>query len=332
MAVYTHISEADLKQFLTQYDLPQLASFTGIKAGVQNSNYVLVLGDTRYILTLYEGGENGVDPADLPYFLKLKQYLAARQIACPVPVAQRDGALYSTLAGRPTALVQFLAGRSSKSPTPTHCHALGQAMGKLHLAGRDFGRDFGPDFGMTRPNRQGMAHWQKLFSACRARADEVLPDMEKIIADTLAHLQENWPSDLPQGVIHADLFPDNVFFEKTELSGLIDFYFACTDFFAYDVAITLNAWCFEPDINFNITKARALLAGYQQSRKMTPEETHALPILASGAAVRFLLTRLYDYLHPKNAGLLEPKNPIDYLRRLRFHKSVTHARDYGLES
>ena len=323
MAVYTHISESDLKQFLTLYELPPLASFTGIKAGVQNSNYGLVLGDTRYILTLYEDRENGVDPADLPYFLQLKQHLAHRQIACPVPVAQRDGALYGALAGRPTALVSFLKGRSSKSPTPAHCHALGQAMAALHLAGGDFA--------MRRANRQGMAHWQKLFSACRARADEIIPNLQNNIADTLDYLQKNWPQDLPQGVIHADLFPDNVFFENTKLSGLIDFYFACTDFLAYDVAIALNAWCFEADVNFNITKARALLAGYQQSRKMTAEETHALPILANGAALRFLLTRLYDWLHPQNTELIERKNPIDYLRRLRFHKSVVHPNDYGLE-
>lgn len=324
MAVYTHVDETALRDFLAAYDLPKLTAFQGIKAGVQNTNYLLTLADTKYILTLYEDTQNGVDPEDLPYFLQLKQHLAARGIACPTPVAQRDGALFSPLQGRPAALVSFLSGRSSKSPTPAHCRALGAAMANMHVAGADFS--------LQRANTQGHQSWSALFDNCRAEADNVTPGLGATIERELDRLVTAWPSDLPRGVVHADLFPDNVFFDNGNLTGLIDFYFACTDYLAYDLAIALNAWCFEHDASFNITKARALLAGYQQNRPMQADEIDALPVLAGGAAMRFLLTRLYDWLHPQPDGLVVPKNPVDYLQRLRFHKSVRHARDYGLES
>ena len=331
MAVYTHITETELKGFLKNYDLPPLTHFSGIKAGVQNSNYLLVLGAKKYILTLYEDRPNGVNRKDLPYFLQLKQFLAARGIACPLPIAQRGGALHGELAARPAALVGFLEGRSSKSPTPTHCRAVGKAMGAFHQAGQDFPK--------SRRNAHGHTTWESLFKKCRAEADSIAPGLEQTIEAELHRLLKDWPSDLPQGVIHADLFPDNVFFQNGAVSGLIDFYFACTDFFAYDLAIALNAWCFEADASFNITKARGLLDGYTHARHLGAEETRALPVLAGGAAMRFLVTRLYDWLNPPlnqlsdapSADLIVPKNPMDYLRRLRFHKSAKSAADYGLE-
>ena len=323
MAVFTHIDTPMLEALWDEYDLAQLTGFKGIQAGVQNSNFIVETASSKYILTIYEDTTTGVNPDDLPYFLGLMQHLAAAGINCPTPIARRDGALLSQLAGKPAALVSFLDGRGTITPKPQHCRNAGAALAAMHLAGEDYS--------FTRANDQGPQNWQTLFDSCAERADEVTPGLADLMQSELTHLTAHWPEHLPRGVIHADLFPDNVFFINGEVTGLIDFYFACNDIWAYDLAIMLNAWCFEADVNFNITKARALLAGYQSVRPMSPPEIDALPILARGAAMRFLSTRLHDWLsHPEDA-LLVPKNPVDYVRRLRFHRHVTNAADYGLE-
>ena len=324
MAVYTEIDSDTLAEFAAQYPLSQIDEFKGITAGVQNSNFLLTTADAKYILTIYESSANGVAAADLPFFLGLMLHLSAQGLSCPVPLARKDGGLISTIKNKPAALVSFLEGRSVKAPRPEHCRALGAAMAQMHLAG--------DGFELTRPNNHGLGNWQALFERCHSRADEVSPDLTRAMERELTRLKENWPDNLPTGIIHADLFPDNVFFMQGDMSGLIDFYFACHDVLAYDLAIMLNAWCFEADVNFNITKARALFAGYQSVRPMSAEEIEALPVLAAGAAMRFLTTRLYDWLNRPEDALVVPKNPVDYLRRLRFHRHVTSAAEYGLES
>lgn len=324
MAVFTQINDAQLSDFTAAYELEAVTGFRGIAAGVQNSNYLIDTAKRKLILTLYEDTQTGVDPSDLPYFLGLMQHLAAAGIACPTPLLRNDGSLYGTLAGRPAALVSFLSGRSTVTPKPEQCRAVGAALAELHLAGEGFSK--------RRANTQGLKNWRNLYDASAARADEASPGLADFMAAELERIEAAWPQDLPQGVIHADLFPDNVFFENGAVSGLIDFYFACHDVLAYDLAIMLNAWCFEADVNFNITKARALLAGYQSVRPMSAAEIDALPILASGAAMRFLTTRLHDWLNRPEDALVTPKNPIEYLRRLRFHRHVTSAADFGLES
>lgn len=323
MAVFTHIDTPMLEALWDEYDLAQLTGFKGIQAGVQNSNFIVETASSKYILTIYEDTATGVNPDDLPYFLGLMQHLAAAEINCPTPIARRDGALLSQLAGKPAALVSFLDGRGTITPKPQHCRNAGAALAAMHLAGKDYS--------FTRANDQGPQNWRTLFDSCAARADEVTPGLADLMQSELTHLTAHWPEGLPQGVIHADLFPDNVFFINGEVTGLIDFYFACNDIWAYDLAIMLNAWCFEADVNFNITKARALLAGYQSVRPMSAPEIDALPILARGAAMRFLSTRLHDWLSRPEDALLVPKNPVDYVRRLRFHRHVTNAADYGLE-
>lgn len=324
MAVFTHITQAQLEAFWAAYDLPPVRHFKGIQAGVQNTNYVIETQAEKFVLTLYENTPTGVDPDDLPYFLGLLQHLGEHGLLCPTPIARRDGALSAILAERPAALVRFLDGRSAVTPKPTHCRAAGAALAQLHLAGADFP--------MQRHNAHGLESWQELFDRCKDRADDVTPGLSELMASELQRLKAGWPSDLPRGVIHADLFPDNMFFVKGEVSGLIDFYFACEDMLAYDIAIMLNAWCFEADVNFNITKAQALLKGYQSVRPLQQNEIDALPLLASGAAMRFLTTRLYDWLETKDTALVVPKNPVDYLRRLRFHRHVKSAADYGLQT
>lgn len=320
MAVYTDVSPEELEAFLATYDLGRLRAFKGIAEGVENSNYLLQTEAGSFILTLYE---KRVNPADLPFFVGLMEHLATRGIDCPQPVRNREGVALGTLAGRPALIATFLVGTSVRRPTAANCAALGAALAGLHKAGADF-------TAFHRANALSVAGWRPLYEQAGARADTVAPGLSALIADELCVLEARWPTDLPGGVIHADLFPDNVFFTDGRLSGLIDFYFGCNDLLAYDVAICLNAWCFEPDGAFNQTKGRALLAAYQAERPLGAEEIAALPLLARGAALRFLLTRLVDWLNVPPGALVRPHDPLEYLRKLRFHRSVTSPRDYGI--
>ncbi|HUU65765.1 MAG TPA: homoserine kinase [Methyloceanibacter sp.] len=319
MAVYTDVPDDQLEAFIASYDIGALTSFKGIAEGVENSNYLVHTGTGRYILTLYE---KRVRPSDLPYFLALMEHLAARGLNCPLPVHDREGRTLRELAGRPAALISFLEGLSLRRPGIEHCAGLGQVLAQFHLAGADFP--------LSRANDLSLAGWQALYGDVKGSADTVIPGLKDVIAGELAHLEAHWVSDLPTGVIHADLFPDNVFFLNDKVSGLIDFYFACNDMLAYDVAVCLNAWCFEPDASFNVTKARAMLQAYERERPMTEAELAALPLLARGAALRFLLTRTYDWLNTDANALVKTKDPTEYLRKLRFHQRVTSYRDYGL--
>ncbi|SCW85314.1 homoserine kinase [Ancylobacter rudongensis] len=320
MAVYTDVSPEELEAFLATYDLGRLRAFKGIAEGVENSNYLLQTEAGSFILTLYE---KRVNPADLPFFVGLMEHLATRGIDCPQPVRNREGVALGTLAGRPALIATFLVGTSVRRPTAANCAALGSALAELHKAGADF-------TAFHRANALSVAGWRPLYEQAGARADTVAPGLSALIADELSVLEARWPTDLPGGVIHADLFPDNVFFTDGRLSGLIDFYFGCNDLLAYDVAICLNAWCFEPDGAFNQTKGRALLAAYQAERPLGADEIAALPLLARGAALRFLLTRLVDWLNVPPGALVRPHDPLEYLRKLRFHRSVTSPRDYGI--
>ncbi len=321
MAVYTDVTADDLTRFLAGYDIGELRSYKGIAEGVENSNFLLHTSGGYYILTLYE---KRVAAGDLPFFLGLMEHLAKRDINCPQPVRNRQGGTLGEIAGRPAAIVTFLDGLWIRRPTAAHCGAVGEALAKLHLAGADFP--------MRRQNALSIEGWRPLYEQAKARGDSVRPGLCDEIVAELDRLEREWPRDLPQGVIHADMFPDNVFFLGDDLSGLIDFYFACTDTLAYDVAICLNAWCFEPDHSYNVTKGRALLKGYANVRPMTAAERDALPVLARGAATRFLLTRLVDWLAVPDGALVKPKDPLEYYRKLRFHQSVKSAGDYGMNS
>ncbi len=320
MAVYTEVNDDELRLFLAAYDIGTLLSCKGIAEGVENSNFLLHTTAGSYILTLYE---KRVDPNDLPFFLGLMEHLAKRGLTCPLPVAKRDGAALGTLAGRPAAIITFLEGMSVKKPTAAHCGELGKALAQLHKAGEGFA--------LRRVNALSVPGWRPLYERAIERGDTVAPGLVDAIAQELAFLEGQWPKNLPEGVIHADLFTDNVFFLGDRLSGLIDFYFACNDILAYDVAICLNAWCFEPDGAYNATKGAALLSGYQAERALSPDEQAALPLLARGSALRFLLTRLVDWLNVPEGALVKPKDPLEYLRKLRFHQKVSSPRDYGLK-
>lgn len=319
LAVYTDITEAELAAFLADYDIGTLTSYKGIAEGVENSNFLLTTTSGPFILTLYE---KRVDAGDLPFFLGLMQHLADRGLSCPLPLARRDGALLGTLAGRPAAIISFLEGIWLRAPDAEHCRQVGEALARLHLAGEGFQ--------LTRRNALSVEGWRPLWEKAEARADEVQPGLRETVATELAFLEAEWPRDLPLGVIHADLFPDNVFFLDDRLSGVIDFYFACNDQLAYDIAVCLNAWCFTRDGAFEMEKGVALLAGYQALRPLSAPEIAALPVLARGAALRFFLTRLYDWLTTPAGALVVKKDPLEYFTKLRFHQQVATALDYGL--
>ena len=351
MAVYTEVSDDALAGFIAEHGLGELRSFKGIAEGVENTNYMVETAhpsgtSRRYILTIYE---KRVQPQDLPFFLGLMEHLAGKGIACPLPVRDARGAQVVELSGRPAAIVTFLDGLSIRRPNPQHCALVGAGLARLHAAGLDYN--------VPRANALGPDGWRPLYDRFAARAGEVQPGLDKAIEAELTEILPRWPNAhgvggaamreqnahgvggaamreqaaLPRGVIHADLFPDNVFFLGGKLSGIIDFYFACNDWLAYDIAICLNAWCFEPDFSFNVTKSQALLKGYESVRRLEPAERAALPVLARGAALRFLLTRAHDWLMTPKSALVAPHDPNDYLRRLRFHQRVSSVRDYGLE-
>jgi homoserine kinase type II len=319
MAVYTEVSDDALAAFLAEYDLGTMVAFRGIAEGVENSNFSLRTTAGDFILTLYE---RRVDPAELPWFLGLMEHLAQHGIRCPLPVRARDGAALRQLCGRHAAITTFLPGVWPRRVRVEHCGPLGGALASLHLAGAGYAP--------IRVNALGPHGWAPLWERCRAGADSLQPGLTQELDAALEAILAAWPRGLPAGHIHADLFPDNVFFLAGEVSGLIDFYFAATDLLAYDVAVCLNAWCFEPDFAFNVTKARALLGAYTARRALSAAESAALPVLCQGAAIRFLLTRLYDWVNTPPGALVTRKDPLEYLRRLRFHLAARGAGAYGI--
>ncbi|MBP0614505.1 homoserine kinase [Jiella mangrovi] len=320
MAVYTDVTEPELAEFLCRYDLGGLSSYKGIAEGVENSNFLLRTTGGTYILTLYE---KRVNRSDLPFFVGLMEHLAEGGLSCPLPVHDRDGNALGELSGRPAAIFTFLDGMWTRRPSPYQCRAVGAALARMHESAKTFG--------LTRANGLAPCDWRPLYESCAGRADEVEPGLSAEIEAELSDFEAHWPQDLPKGVIHADLFPDNVFFLSGELSGLIDFYFACNDLLAYDLAITLGAWCFEQDGSYNVTKGRALIAGYASVRPLEEEEYDKLPLLCRGAAMRFMLTRLYDWLNVPDDSFVTKKDPREYLKKLRFHRGVRDASEYGLE-
>ena len=310
MAVYTHITDEALDAFLAEYDIGQAVAFKGIAEGVSNSNFLLETTTGRFILTVYE---TRTDAADLPYFLGLMEWLAKAGFPSAAPVAGRDGAALRTIDGKPCAIATFLQGLSVSRPSAAQCKEAGAGLAWLHEAAQGYqGR---------RPNSLGQANWAAMFAPLHWAAEALKPGLAATIDADIAKFAANWPHHLPRGTIHADFFPDNVFFRQGRFAAAIDFYFACHAQFAFDIAITLNAWCFEADGSFNETKARALIAGYESRRPLTSDERAMMPLLAHGAAMRFFLTRLADWAAPKEGALVKLHDPLEYERKLAVHRA-----------
>ena len=320
MAVYTEVSDADLAAFLETYDIGGVRALKGIAEGVENSNFLLHTDAGEFILTLYE---------------KRSRLRACRSFSrcwiiwrrgasnCPRPVRARSGASLGILSGRPAAIVTFLDGVCRNRPSVGDCARMSVRRSPACISDA-------ADFEGSRANALSLAAWPQLFAPVSFCADDVEPGLAAAISAELAFLKRSWPCDLPRGIIHADLFPDNVLFLGEEVSGLIDFYFACTDDLSYDLAICLNAWCFEPAGDFSLAKGSALFEGYQRVRRLTPAEAAAIPVLARGAALRFVLTRLIDWLNVPAGALVHPKDPREYIRKLRFHQNIGDAKQLGL--
>jgi homoserine kinase type II len=318
MAVYTDIDDAELAKLLSEFDLGGPRAFKGIAEGVENSNFLLETERGRFILTVFE---KRVDPADLPFFMGMMGHLARKNFPAPLPVAAKDGDVIRKLRGKSAVIITFLTGMSPRRPSLAQCRSLGAGLARFHAALADFP--------MQRANTLSIDAWPKLYAGREAEADALSPGLAAMIAADLDALKAGWPKGLPAGAIHADLFPDNAFFIGEDLSGVIDFYFACTDFLAYDVAVCLNSWCFEPRGELNQSKSRALLSGYESVRRLEPAEREALPILCRGAAMRFFLTRLVDWAATPADALVRPKNPLEYADYLGFHRRARSAADYG---
>ncbi len=322
MAVYTKVTEEELSEFIAPYDIGKLVTCKGIEEGIENTNYKITTTDGHYILTLYE---KRVDLQDLPYFLELMQHLSKNGIACPKPLQTSDGTLSGFLCARPAALFTFLPGNWPRTLTPHHCHELGAWLAKLHNAGRGFDS--------FRANKLSISSWRPLLETCDPTArDDLAKGLYEDLTAELDFLEKNWPDQLPSGIIHADLFPDNAFFEGERLSGMIDFYFACNDSFAYDLAICLNAWCFDENHEFIKDQAVKLVEGYTNVRSLSRSELKALPVLARGAAIRFMLTRLYDWVNTPSEATVNRKSPSEFLTKLKFHQTITTVEDYGIRN
>ncbi len=311
MAVYTDITDEELTALLSDFDLGAPLALKGIAEGVENSNFMLETEVGRFFLTVYE---KRVREEDLPFFLGLMHWLAEHDYPSATPIADRAGEILKRVRGKPAAIISFMQGLSVRRPSAAHCREAGDGLARLHLAAQGFP--------LSRANDLGQDAWAPLFATLRDDAENLKPGLAAVIEADLARIAAAWPTDLPTGVIHADYFPDNVFFQGPTFAGAIDFYFACVDSLAYDIAVALNAWCFEADGSFNITSARALLAGYEAHRPLTPAERAALPVLAHGAAMRFFLTRLHDWGATPAGALVRPKDPLEYERKLAVHRSA----------
>ena len=318
MAVYTEVSEEELRAFVAQYEIGDLTSYKGIAEGVENSNFVLQTTQAKFILTLYEGR---VDVADLPYFITLMEHLAAAQVKVPAVVKTKTGWALGRLAGKPAAIVTFLEGMWPRKPQVQHVAEVGRTLAQMHQSLSDFP--------LKRANQLSIQAWRPMLESLGDQVDTMEAGLSDELRASLERLEAGWPAKLPRGTIHADLFPDNVFFLDNQLSGLIDFYFACSDLLLYDLGVCHNAWCFEPSGELDVAKSTALLEAYHAVRPLEPREWEALPLVCEGASIRFLLTRLTDWLRRKPGAMVVAKDPFEFLARFRFHRSVNSAADYG---
>ena len=320
MAVYTKLSGADLKQFFSKYNLGKLLNFKGIKDGIENTNYFIETEKGKFILTVYE---KRVDEKDLPFFISLMKNLFDKSFLSPEPIINKNGNYITEIVQKKAAVVSFLNGEAKKILNPNDCYEVGINTAKLHLITKNLSG--------KRKNKLSIDSWREIYNKVKKDCSKIHHSLPMVIEKNLDKIEKNWPKNIPSGVIHADLFPDNIFFKNNKLSGIIDYYFSCYDFYAFEIAICLNALCFEgknENLSFNVTKAKKFIDGYSSLRKLSEEEKKSLKVLCQGAAIRFLLTRVFDYLNLTEGAIVKIKDPLEYLKRLEFHDSVENYQDY----
>jgi len=320
MAVYTKLPEIKLKEFFLKYNLGKLLNYKEIKEGIENTNYFIQTERGKFILTLYE---KRVEEKDLPFFISLMKNLFDNNFPSPEPIINKNGNYISEIQGKKAAVVTFLDGSAKKNLNPDNCYNIGINTATLHLITKNLTG--------KRKNKLSIDSWRKIYNKIKTDCSKIHPNLAKTIEKNLDEIEKNWPADIPSGIIHADLFPDNIFFKNNKLSGIIDYYFSCNDFYAFEIAICLNALCFEgksENLSFNVTKAKKFIDGYSNVRKLNEKEKKSLKILCKGAAIRFLLTRVFDYLNLVEGAIVKVKDPVEYLKRLEFHDNVKNYQDY----
>jgi len=320
MAVYTKLSETELKEFFSKYNLGKLLNYKEIKEGIENTNYFIQTEKSKFILTLYE---KRVEEKDLPFFISLMKNLFDKDFPSPEPMINKNGNYISEILNKKAAVVSFLDGSAKKILDSNDCYEVGIHTAKLHSITKNLTG--------KRENKLSVNSWRKIYSKVKNSCSKIHPNLSGIIEKNLDNIEKNWPKNIPSGIIHADLFPDNIFFKNKKLSGIIDYYFSCHDFYAFEIAICLNALCFEgknENLSFNVTKAKKFIDGYSSLRVLTEDEKKSLKILCLGAAMRFLLTRVFDYLNLTEGAIVKIKDPVEYLKRLEFHNSVKNYQDY----
>ena len=320
MAVYTKINHDKIEKILSSYDLGKLDQFKGIEEGIENTNYFLSVEKKKFILTIYE---KRVKSVDLPFFSNLMSSLNKSNFKCPAPILNKKDKTITDFEGKKLMIVSFLEGKAKKNLSPSNCKSIGIEVAKMH--------ELTKNFNFKRENDLSIKSWRSLFDSVKDKCSKIHKDLPKLIEENLKDVEKNWPKDLPRGIIHADLFHDNIFFLQNEFSGIIDFYFSCEDFFAFEIAICFNALCFDglkDNLSFNVTKAKNFIDGYTSVRKLNEKEKNNIKVLSQGAALRFLLTRVFDALNTVEGAIVKIKDPIEYLKRLEFHKNSKNYEDY----
>jgi homoserine kinase type II len=320
MAVYTKYNKENIKDILSNYSIGDLNSFRGIQQGIENTNYFLLVDNNKYILTVYE---KRVNEKNLPFFSKLMNDLNESGFKCPTLILNKTKNPITEFESKKIAVVSFIEGKAKKILTPDDCKSVGIEAAKMH--------EITKNFKIKRKNDLSMKSWRRLFDSVKNQCTKIHKDLPKLIESNLIDVEKNWPGNLPQGIIHADLFNDNIFFKDNKFSGIIDFYFSCNDFYAFEIAICFNALCFDGpqnNLSFNVTKAKNLVDGYNQIRQITDEEKKNIKVLSQGSALRFLLTRVFDALNTVEGAIVKVKDPMEYLKRLEFHKNSRNFEDY----
>ena len=320
MAVYTKLSESKLKEFFSKYNLGKLLNYSEIKEGIENTNYFIQTEKGKFILTLYE---KRVEEKDLPFFISLMRNLYDKNFPSPEPIINNNGNYISDISGKKAAVVSFIDGNAKTKLTPNDCYEVGINTAKLHLITKNLSG--------KRENKLSINSWRGIYNKVKKDCSKIHPNLIAIVEKNLDEIEKNWPKDIPSGIIYADLFPDNIFFKNEKISGIIDFYFSCNDYYAFEIAICINALFFEgknENLSFNVTKAKKFIDGYSSIRRLSDEEKNSLKILCQGAAIRFLLTRVFDYLNLTEGAIVKIKDPLEYLKRLEFHESVKDYQDY----
>ena len=320
MAVYTKLNEIDILSIINDYSLGNLLQFKGIEEGIENTNYFLSVEKKKFILTIYE---KRVKSEDLPFFSDLMSSLNKSNFKCPAPITNKQNKTITDFEGKKLMIVSFLEGKAKQNLSPLNCKPIGIEIAKMHKITKDFK--------FSRENDLSVKSWRSLFDSVKDKCSKIHKDLPKLIEENLKDVEKNWPKDLPRGIIHADLFHDNIFFLRNEFSGIIDFYFSCEDFFAFEIAICFNALCFDglkDNLSFNVTKAKNFIDGYTSVRKLNEKEKNNIKVLSQGAALRFLLTRVFDALNTVEGAMVKIKDPIEYLKRLEFHKNSKNYEDY----